>query len=79
MGVYIIMDLTDIGWGGVDLINPNSDRNKCVCVWGGRALVNEVINFRVPMQRIAETDEKELTCPEGGASWSYFVRQTDRQ
>jgi hypothetical protein len=45
------MALTDIGWGGVDLIIPNLDRNKfvwvCVC-GGGGALVNAVINFRVP-------------------------------
>jgi hypothetical protein len=39
------MDLTDVGWGGVDLINPNSDRNKC---GEGAALVNAVMNLRVP-------------------------------
>jgi len=38
------MDLTDIGWGDVDLINPNSDTDKCE----GGALVNAVMNFRVP-------------------------------
>jgi hypothetical protein len=36
------MDLTEMGWGGMDLINLAKDRDKC------RALVNTVMNFRVP-------------------------------
>jgi hypothetical protein len=38
----IRMDLGEVGWGGVDLIVVAQDRNK----W--RALVNSVLNLRVP-------------------------------
>jgi hypothetical protein len=38
----IKMDLLEIGWGGVDWIGLAQDRNK----W--RALVNAVMNLRVP-------------------------------
>jgi hypothetical protein len=38
----IKMDLLEIGWGGVDWICQAQDRDK----W--RALVNAVMNFRVP-------------------------------
>jgi hypothetical protein len=38
----IKMDLRDIGWGGMDWIDLDEDRNK----W--RALVNTVMNLRVP-------------------------------
>jgi hypothetical protein len=38
----IKMDLLEIGWGGVDWIGPAQDRDK----W--RALVNAVMNLRVP-------------------------------
>jgi hypothetical protein len=38
----IKMDLLEIGWGGVDLIGLAQDRDK----W--RALVNAVMNLRVP-------------------------------
>jgi hypothetical protein len=36
------MDVGEIGWGGVDWIGLTQDRNR----W--RALVNVVMNFRVP-------------------------------
>jgi hypothetical protein len=36
------MDLIDIGWGGVDCIGLAQGRDK----W--KALVNEVMNLRVP-------------------------------
>jgi hypothetical protein len=36
------MDLTEIGWDGVDWIDLAQDRDQ----W--RALVNTVMNFRVP-------------------------------
>jgi hypothetical protein len=38
----IIMDLGEVGWGDVDWIGLAKDRNK------GRALVNSVLNLRVP-------------------------------
>jgi hypothetical protein len=38
----IKIDLLEIGWGGVDWIGPSQDRDK----W--RALVNSVLNLRVP-------------------------------
>jgi hypothetical protein len=38
----IEMELSEIGWGGVDWIDVAKNRNK----W--RALVNMVMNFRVP-------------------------------
>jgi hypothetical protein len=38
----IKMDLREIGWDGVDWIDMAQDRNK----W--RALVNTVLNLRVP-------------------------------
>jgi hypothetical protein len=38
----IKMDLVEIGWGGVDWIGLAEDRNR----W--RALVNSVMNLRVP-------------------------------
>jgi hypothetical protein len=38
----IKMDLREIGWGGVDWIDLAQDRDK----W--RALVNTVMNLRVP-------------------------------
>jgi hypothetical protein len=39
---YIKMDLGEVGWGDVDWIGLAQDRNK----W--RALVNSVLNLRVP-------------------------------
>jgi hypothetical protein len=36
------VDLLEIGWGGVDWIGLAQDRDKC------RALVNAVMNLRVP-------------------------------
>jgi hypothetical protein len=38
----IRMDLGEVGWGDVDWIGLVHDRDMC------RALVNEVINLRVP-------------------------------
>jgi hypothetical protein len=38
----IKMDLEEVGWGGVDWIGLAQDRNR----W--RALVNSVLNLRVP-------------------------------
>jgi hypothetical protein len=38
----IKMDLTEIGWDGVDWIDLAQDRDQC------RALVNTVMNLRVP-------------------------------
>jgi hypothetical protein len=38
----IIMDLLEVGWGDVDSIGMGQDRNR----W--RALVNSVLNLRVP-------------------------------
>jgi hypothetical protein len=38
----IRMDLGEVGWGGVDWIGLTTDRNR----W--RALVNSVLNLRVP-------------------------------
>jgi hypothetical protein len=38
----IRMDLRDIGWGGMDWVNLPQDRDQ----W--RALVNTVMNIRVP-------------------------------
>jgi hypothetical protein len=38
----IKMNLLEIGWGGVDWIGLAQDRDK----W--RALVNSVMNFRIP-------------------------------
>jgi hypothetical protein len=38
----IRMDLGEVGWGGVDLIGLDQDRNR----W--RALVNSVLNLRFP-------------------------------
>jgi hypothetical protein len=40
--VNIRMDLGEVGWGDVDWIGLANDRNK----W--RAVVNSVLNFRVP-------------------------------
>jgi hypothetical protein len=40
--VDIKMDILEIGWGGVDWIDLAQDRDK----W--RALVNAVMNLRVP-------------------------------
>jgi hypothetical protein len=42
VGVNIKMDLLQIGWSGVDSIGLAPDRDK----W--RALVNTVMNLRVP-------------------------------
>jgi hypothetical protein len=39
---YIRMDVREIGWGGVDCLDIAEDRDQ----W--RALVNTVMNFRVP-------------------------------
>jgi hypothetical protein len=39
----IKMDLTDIGWGGMDWIDLAQDKDQ----W--RALVNTVMNLRVPL------------------------------
>jgi hypothetical protein len=36
------MDLGEVGWGDVDWIDVTQDRNR------GRALVNSVLNLRVP-------------------------------
>jgi hypothetical protein len=38
----IRMDLGEVGWGGVDWIGLTKDRNR------RRALVNSVLNLRVP-------------------------------
>jgi hypothetical protein len=38
----IKMDLREIGWGGMDWIDVTQDRDHC------RALVNTVMNLRVP-------------------------------
>jgi hypothetical protein len=38
----IKMDLREIGWGGVDWIDLAQDREQ------GKALVNAVMNLRVP-------------------------------
>jgi hypothetical protein len=38
----IKMDLREIGWGGMDWIDLAQDRDQC------RALVNTVMNLRVP-------------------------------
>jgi hypothetical protein len=38
----IKMDLKEIGWGGMDWIHLNQDRDQ------QRALVNTVMNIRVP-------------------------------
>jgi hypothetical protein len=40
--VDIKMDLREIGWNGVDWIDMAQDRDQC------RALVNTVLNLRVP-------------------------------
>jgi hypothetical protein len=42
VGANIKMDLLEIGWGGVDWIGLVQDRE----MW--RAVVNAVMNFRVP-------------------------------
>jgi hypothetical protein len=38
----IIMDIREIGWGGMDWIDLVQDRDQC------RALVNTAMNLRVP-------------------------------
>jgi hypothetical protein len=38
----IRMDLGEVGWGDVDWIGLAKDRNRC------KALVNSVLNLRVP-------------------------------
>jgi hypothetical protein len=40
--IIIAMDIGDVGWGDVDWIGLAKDRNR----W--RALVNSVLNLRVP-------------------------------
>jgi hypothetical protein len=42
MGDNIKMDLQDVGWDGVDLIDMTQDKDR----W--RALVNAVMNLWVP-------------------------------
>jgi hypothetical protein len=39
----IMMDLREVGWGDVDWIGLDQDRNRC------RALVNSVLNLGVPL------------------------------
>jgi hypothetical protein len=42
--MYVVgnIKMDQIGWGGIDWIDPTQDREQ----W--RALVNTVMNFRVP-------------------------------
>jgi hypothetical protein len=56
----IKMDLGEVGWGDVDWIGLAQDRNR----W--RALVNSVLNLRVPQN--AGNHSIALTC--GGLSSS---------
>jgi hypothetical protein len=49
------MDLVQVGWGDVDWIGLAQDRDRC------RALVNAVMNLRVPWNAGKEPTRKTKT------------------